>query len=99
MIEGKIETAPIRDPTRRACVGSGPRVCRPRQEGGEGDADAMSARVAPRIGIDADKLEGADGEPGFFENLAPAGRFDGLADIDEPAGKSIAALEWIVLAP
>src|SRR5262245_29108379 len=98
MIEGEIKTAPILNPHRGARVRSGAWARRARQEGGEGDADAASARVAPRIGIDADKLERADREPRLFENLAPAGRFDGLADIDEPAGKGIATFERIVLA-
>jgi hypothetical protein len=98
MIEGKIETAPVGNPHRRACVRSGPGFCRSRQEGREDDTHGVPARIAPRIGIDADKLERADREPGLFENLAPAGRFDRLAYIDEPAGKGVLASERLVLA-
>ena len=58
----------------------------------------MPARIAPRIGIDADELKRADRKPGFFENLATACRFDRLADIDEPAGKGIPVFERLVLA-
>ena len=53
----------------------------------------MAAGISVRVGIDADKPQGAYGEPGFFLQFAAAGCLDGLAHIDEAAGKRVAAAE------
>ena len=58
----------------------------------------LCPRVAPRVGINADEVQRADSYAGFFEDFAPAGRFDRLTDIDEPAGKREAAFDRLALA-
>ena len=93
MIEGKIETAPILDPHPRPPRRTRPAGCgAPAHKGRVGDADSVSARVAPRVRIDADEVQRADRYAGLFENFAAAGRFDRLTDIDEPAGKRVSRL-------
>src|ERR1700680_2989395 len=99
MIEGKPELPPILDPFGGLGIGPGARGERPRQQGKVSDADGVPARVAARVRIDPHETQLADFDAGLLEHLAPAGRLDRLAEIDESAGKRVAALERLVLAP
>ena len=58
----------------------------------------MTARIARRVRIDADEMEPVHHDAGLLEDFAPACRLRRLADIDEPAGKGVSALEGFVLA-
>src|SRR5262249_29864518 len=57
----------------------------------EGHGTRMSARIASWIGVDADEPEPARLDPGFLQQLAPAGVLDGLADVHEAARQGILA--------
>ena len=59
----------------------------------------MAARVAARIGVDADQLEPAGLDAGLLHQLAPARVLHRLADVHEPARQRVLALERRVLAP
>jgi hypothetical protein len=56
----------------------------------------MPARVAVRVGINADEKEVADGKARLFAQLPAARLFDGLADIHEAARQRITALERLI---
>jgi hypothetical protein len=51
----------------------------------------MAARIARRIGIDADKPKLADLDAGFLKRLAPARFLHPLADLDKSSWKSVGA--------
>src|SRR5262245_5424538 len=70
-----------------------------RQQSEISDADRVPARIAFRIGINANEAEVADLDAHLFLDLAPACCLYGLADIDKSAGERIGAFEWLVHAP
>lgn len=97
VIEGEAQGAPIRNPFGGGGIiaphnGS---VCYLREVS---DRARMSARIAPRVGIDPHQAKLVDGydEARFFMQLPPTCLIDALADFNESTGKRIAATERFV---
>src|SRR5262245_24873825 len=88
VIEGKRQSRPVCDPLGRRCViaGPGPGALNARQER---NGAGMAARVALGVGVDADQAQPSGADALFLLELAPARRFDGLADLDKSPGQGV----------
>ncbi len=98
MIKGNFVVLPVGDEFHSCGIRSRlhlRRICFTKKGHGYG----MSARVASRIGIYADKTKVSRMQPGFFFGLPNARLFDRLANLHKPARQSIGALERIISPP
>jgi hypothetical protein len=101
VVEGQVERRPGIEPVGGlGVVAAGDLRGRTADDGRVGQADRPPARVAARVGEDANELDrSGDVEPGLLAQLAPGASLDRLVDVEEAAGECPLAGERVLLPP